>query len=144
MSRYGGSGYRPGYGWGGGSGGSRRGLSHYKWSPSGLPQTLQFAVYLLYWNAVIGLLFGLVGGGGLWHLLYLALVAADAAGGLGVANQKKWGYVVALAAAFLPFVLLFLAGSVLAGGIISLIFEIVLVVLLLHPMSRSYFRIYFR
>ncbi len=111
--------------------------------PTNLPQTLQVGVYLLYWNALLGLLFGAFagGGGGVGFALFLLLVVAEAAGGLGVANQRKWGYVVALGAAVLPFVLIFLGGG---ASILTLIFEIALLVALLHPMSRSYVKLWFR
>ncbi|MCU1489983.1 MAG: hypothetical protein JWM85_1388, partial [Acidimicrobiaceae bacterium] len=93
---------------------------------------------LLYFNAFIALLTALLAGGN--ATLYLLLVAADAVGAYGIANERKWGYKVAIVAAILPFVLLIaIAGSVLAGGIINLLFEVALVALLLHPMSRSYY-----
>ncbi len=121
-----------------------RGLNERRWFSSSLPQTLQISVFLLYWNAVLGLLLTLLAGGA--SIVYLALVAADGAGGFGVANERKWGYLVALVAAFLPFVFLFLGhgGGLLAGGILNLIFEIALVALLLHPMSRNYYKLWFR
>jgi hypothetical protein len=119
-----------------------RGLRQRRWFPSHQPQTLQIAVALLYWNAAIGLLVALLVGG--LGRLELILLAADVAGGYGVANERRWGYVTALVAAFLPFVLLFVVGGFLAGGILNLIFEIALVVLLLHPMSRNYYKTWFR
>ena len=111
--------------------------------PTNLPQTLQIAVYLLYGNAVLGLLFGaFAGGAGIGLLLSLLLLVAEAAGGFGVANERKWGYIVALVAAVLPFALAFLGYG--AIGILSLIFEIALLVALLHPMSRNYVKLWFR
>lgn len=111
--------------------------------PTNLPQTLQIGVYLLYWNAVLGLLFGAFAGGrGLGFALYMLLVVAEAAGGFGVANERKWGYFIAIGAAVLPFVLIFLGYA--GVSILSLIFEIALLVALLHPMSRSYVKLWFR
>ena len=106
-------------------------------------------MFLLYANAVLGLLFGnayfavpprpLVG--------FLAL-GAFAAGGYGIANERRWGYQLAVAVA---------AGEVLAivaiVGIVDLFrssllltfaFAVALVALLLHPQSREYQRIWFR
>jgi len=111
-----------------------------RWFPAHQPQTLQIAVALLYWNAVLSLLFGvLLGGVG---RLELILVIVEALGGYGVANERKWGYWTAVAAAALPFVLIGL-GDV-GTSLLSLLFEIALVVLLVHPMSRSYYKIWFR
>lgn len=125
------------------NGGMARSAVERRWYSANQPQTLRIAVILLYWNAAIDLLFGIISGGaGLFLLLF---VAANALGAFGVANERKWGYFVALLAAFAPFILLAVAGGGLfAGGIFGLIFEIALVVLLLHPMSRSYFRLWFR
>ncbi|MDA8288602.1 MAG: hypothetical protein M0014_09140 [Actinomycetota bacterium] len=109
-----------------------------------MPQTLQIATWLLYWNAALGLLAYIFAGSAAITALGLLFVIGEVAGGYGLANEHKWGYVLALIAAFLPFVLLIVfAGSILAGGIFSLIFEIALVVLLVHPMSRNYVRSYF-
>ena len=112
-----------------------------RWYPQHQPQTLQIAVALLYWNVVLEIIVGL-----LEHAagpLFPVVLVADVAGALGVANEKKWGYVVALVAAALPFVLL-ITNNIAAGGVINILFEVALVALLLHPMSRNYYRIWFR
>lgn len=111
-----------------------------RWFPQHQPQTLQIAVALLYWNAFLGFFIGVLEGG--IGRLFLLLLVAEIAGAIGVANDRKWGYAVALTAAFLPLVLL-IAYNFAAGGILNLIFEIALVALLLHPMSRSYYKIWF-
>jgi hypothetical protein len=118
-----------------------RSLRHRTWFPTRAPQTLQFSVALLYWNAAIALLFGLLAGG--LGRLGLVLIAGDVAGGYGVANERRWGYWTAVATAVLTLALMFAAG-VESIGIISLLFGILLVVLLLHPMSRNYYRLWFR
>ena len=65
-----------------------------------------------------------------------------------MANSKKWGYIVAIVAAFLPFVFIpFHPGSVLTWlqfDIIGIMFDVALVALLLHPMSRDHQRIWFK
>ncbi len=122
------------------TGGVPRSLTTGHWFASSQPPTLQIAVALLYWNALLGFLFGLITGG-IAGLLMLLLVA-DIAGGYGVANERKWGYVVALVASLLPLVLLIVSGF--SGGVFNVLFEIALVALLLHPMSRRYYKIWFR
>lgn len=117
-------------------------LQQRRWFPAGAPQTLQIAVVLLYWNAALSLLFGLVAGG--FGLLELLLLGFDVAGAFGIANERKWGYVVAVVAAVLPLALLVAVGGLLGGGLLTLIFQIALVALLLHPMSRSYYKLWFR
>ncbi|MGP8066017.1 MAG: hypothetical protein ACLP81_06535 [Acidimicrobiales bacterium] len=112
------------------------------WFPVHQPQTLQIAALLLYWNAFLGLVSGLaVGGAG--HLA-LALGAGEAAGAYGIANERRWGYVLALAAAVVPLVLVIAVAGYLGAGILGLLFQIALVVLLVHPMSRDYFRLWYR
>lgn len=117
-------------------------VQHKRWFPKGQPQTLQIAVALLYWNAALSLLFGLVAGG--LGLLELVVLGASVAGAFGVANERKWGYVVAVAVAVLQLGLLIAIGGLLGGGLFSLIFQVALVALLLHPMSRSYYKLWFR
>ena len=108
------------------------------------PQTLQIAVWLLYFNAFWALLSVL--GGFAPGLLSVALSGGAA---YGIANEKKWGYVLGVIVAVLDLALLVWS----AGGltnlfrlsvVVSLMFAVALVVALLHPLSRDYQRIYFR
>lgn len=108
-----------------------------QWTNPSQPQTLQIAVFLLYLHAVFALLFG-----GLGSVYGLMIIAGGVAGGLGIAQEKRWGYGVGLAVALLPFVLI-IAGKALISGVIGLMFDIALVALLLHPRSREYQRIWF-
>jgi uncharacterized membrane protein HdeD (DUF308 family) len=110
-----------------------------RWLDRTQPQTLYIAVILLYINAVFGLLFGG------FSLIGLLLVAGQVGGGYGIANEKKWGYWLGVAMAFLPFILgLIFLHNPFSGTIITLMFEIALVCLLLHPQSREYERIWFK
>jgi hypothetical protein len=119
-----------------------------RWTNPTQPQTLQMAVILLYIEAVLGVLFGQV------FALFpigLLLVAGQAAGGFGIANERKWGYRLAVTVATLglvPFVLAAAQDGVEAifdvGFLISLVFPVALFALLLHPMSRDYQRIWFQ
>jgi hypothetical protein len=117
-----------------------------RWFNQSLPQTLQTAVFLLYINAAIGVLFGtfffvygpLVGVAGL--LAYLLA-------GLGIASEQKWGYLlgVAVAVAAVGTIFYYYGGvsEGLSGGLIPLLFDGALVALLLHPMSRNHQRVWF-
>ena len=106
------------------------------------PQTLQIAVFLLYINAVFAVLSG--------SPLTLALGVAEAAAGYGIANEKRWAYLLGVAAALfglLPFALLLVSSGVGAildlAVLINLVFPVALVALLLHPQSRDYQKIWF-
>jgi hypothetical protein len=107
------------------------------------PQTLVIAVYLLYLNSAF-LLFALLTQG-VFPPLYLALVIGGAAAGYGISNERKWGYGLGIAMAILPFALRFYySGNLFGVDLLSLMFEIALVALLLHPQSRDYQRIWFK
>jgi hypothetical protein len=112
-----------------------------RWVDPSQPQTLQFACWLLYANAIMGLLFGAA--------LGILGLAASVLAGYGIANEKRWGYILAVVITGLE-VLLYVT---LAGGIIDTIssrflvpmmFTVALLALLLHPQSRDYQRIWFK
>jgi hypothetical protein len=108
------------------------------------PQTLVLGTLLLYVNAVFGLLFGIVTTS---LVLGLLTIVGLAIGGYGIANEWKWAYPVAVAAAVLQIVLLLAAIGFQVFEfpfIITLLFDGALVALLLHPESRSYQRIWFK
>jgi hypothetical protein len=111
-----------------------------KFLNQGQPQTLWGATLLLYVNAAFGLLrvFSPIG---------LLFVVALAAGGFGIANEKKWGFALGVAGAVLQLALfvLVLRGEVFEFPyILTLMFDGLLVALLLHPESRDYQRIWFK
>lgn len=117
-----------------------------RWFPANQPQTLQIAVALLYWNAALTLIGGVFG----LHFGPSAIftLLADVAGAFGVANARRWGYYIAIVAALLPFAFLIgaaaLGGSLIfGGGFLTLVFDVALVALLLHPMSRGYVKTWF-
>jgi len=115
-----------------------------QWLDRSQPQTLLMANILLYVNAAIWLLwvlaFGLSGFTGLFAVLAIGAIFA----GLGIANEKKPGYLGAVAVALLNVVLLFKVGASSVSLFINLVFAVALLVLLLHPMSRNYQRIWFK
>ena len=121
-------------------------MSEHKWFNPHQPQTLQSAVILSYIDAVFGILrFGVPAPS---YVMLLFIVVGLAAGGYGIANEKKWGYSLALAAAVAQVLaLLAVYGSATFTSLSPLIlfmFDAALVALLLHPMSRDYQRIWFR
>ena len=113
-----------------------------RWIDTTQPQTLLIAVILLYLNAAFALLSILTGFATLATLASLVGVAA----GYGISNEKRWGYGLGLAVAILPFVFAIIEYHNPFGGtgLITLMFEIALVALLLHPQSREYQRIWFK
>ncbi len=135
-----------------------------RWFNPHLPQTLQIAQILLYINAVFAFLYGVVGArsgaSSVVRFLFVVAIGAYVYGGWGIANERKLGWQVGIAAALSPFVLRFL-DAVLAfdflstswkirytiglegGGLLSTIFDVALVALLVHPMSRNHQRIWF-
>jgi hypothetical protein len=113
----------------------------WKWVNQFQPQTLYMATILCYVDAVFGLLFGGV------FLLNLLIVGCLGAGAFGIANEKKWGYAVAVGGAVLQVVILVAVFGMevfTSTVIISFLFDAALVALLLHPMSREYQRIWFK
>jgi hypothetical protein len=120
-----------------------------RWVNPAQPQTLQIATFLLYFNAAFGVLALIIrpgSYGGVWLLLALGVIFGQVLAGWGVANELKWAYPLAIVMAVLPFLLrFFLLGNPFAGAdILSLMFEIALVALLIHPQSRDYQRIWFK
>lgn len=144
--------------------GSASGLDMKKWFDRLQPQTLQIATWLLYLNAFFALVDWLgksnswIGSapyyrGSLGSLMGLAIILAYTAGGFLMANDRRLGWRIAVVAAFSPFVLRFwVYGPTLAstwdkltgGRLISVMFEVALCALLLHPQSREHQRVWYR
>lgn len=128
-----------------------------RWYNAGQPQTLQLAQILLYTNAVIELLGVIFSGGFLpvglggttvlvFSLVWVAVLAGQIGGALGIANSKKLGYRVALVVALLPVLLqiyVLVRYHVIPINIFTLLFEAALIAALVHPQSREYQRIWF-
>ena len=117
-----------------------------RWLNQSQPQTLQIAVFLLYADAVMAVLMGGVG-----NPVDLALVAGAVAAGYGIANERNWGYWLGVALA--TFVLIRYAVWLSIGGLglllngqflLSLMIDVAKMILLVHPMSRSYQKIWFK
>ena len=114
-----------------------------RWLNQAQPQTLQIAVFLMYLDAAFLALFG-----GLTSPIGLLFIGGYVASGYGIANERKWGYWLGVGMASFRlglYLLPLLAGyNVLAGGFLDLAFAVAKFLLLVHPMSRSYQRIWFK
>ncbi len=132
------------------------------------PQTLQIATMLAYFECFFSAVAILDGGGYLgflarrsafWLLVSIASTAALALGGLLMANGRRIGWQVLVAASLSPFILRIATMSILGassaspidwiiarpagGSVLTVIFDAALVALLLHPQSRAHQRIWF-
>jgi uncharacterized membrane protein (DUF2068 family) len=111
-----------------------------RWLDPSQPQTLQIATLLQYFNAALALVLVLIGSYPAWFLL----LVAEGPAAFGMANEMRWGYYLAVGSSGLYLLLSLVAMFEGAGvGILTLLFSVALVVLLLHPMSRSYERIWY-
>ena len=119
-----------------------------RWTNPSQPQTLYLATWLLYINADITILFSLIGGGP--GLLGIAVVAAEIFAAYGIANEKRWGYIVGVLVAGLGLVfalwpLVFELSLIFdVSFLLYVLFPVALFALLVHPMSRDYQRIWFK
>lgn len=115
-----------------------------RWTNASQPQTLQIAVFLLYISAAFDVLFG-----GLGNPVVLALAAASVAAGYGIANERKWGYllgvvVTGLPVCFMVFFVVFSRVTLDLNFILQAMFPVAMFALLVHPQSRDYQRIWFQ
>jgi hypothetical protein len=142
---------------------ARGSIDFRRWFDRMAPQTLQIATMLLYLNgffALIGFMdrsdwigYARIDKGGLGALVGLAIIVSFVGGGLLMANDRRLGYYLGLFAAFSPFLLRFwiFSGSSVStwdrltgGNTVSLIFDVALCALLLHPQSREHQRVWYR
>lgn len=117
------------------------------------PQTLVIAQVLLYLSAFFALLDPpptLIFDQSMVRVAISLLLTFGAAGGaFGIANSKKWGYYLGIAAAFAPFLIRFRilqltdVGTAIEWNVVGLIFDVALVAALLHRQSGEYQRVYF-
>jgi hypothetical protein len=121
-------------------------VSENRWLDPHQPQTLRNATILCYIDAVFGLLLGGVYASS--RIAILFVIVGLGAGGFGIANEKKWGYALAVAAAIVQMVSFLLIFRLDFLGNVNLIitfgFDAVLLALLLHPHSREYQKIWFK
>ena len=107
------------------------------------PQTLYIAQMLMYFRGGFALVFGVLLGRS-FTVLSLLFAVGNVMAAYGIANERRWGYKLGVAVAALA-----LAGSLLVlidsftrvwSQLIGVLFDVALVSLLLHPMSRGYQR----
>jgi hypothetical protein len=138
-----------------------------KWFDRMHPQTLGIATWLLYLDGVFATLgfldksneFGFLRViGPVTGIIGLASCLCFFGSGFLMANGKLLGWYIGIAASFSPLLARFiisihqqnlgysisLADRITGGDLIGFMFEAALVVLLLHPMSRSYARTWLR
>jgi hypothetical protein len=110
-----------------------------------MAQTLVSVQMLFYINAALTLLlsFGALGPLG---LLEVAIMAGSA---YGIANERRWGYILAMVTVVLSLVVILL--YIAQGGtlfnlnvLLAVLFRVALTVLVFHPESREYQRIWFK
>jgi hypothetical protein len=137
-----------------------------KWFDRMHPQTLGIATWLLYLDGVFATLgfldksneFGFLRViSPVTGIIGLASCLAFFGSGFLMANGKLLGWYIGIAASFSPLLARFiisihqqnlysisLADRITGGDLVGFMFEAALVVLLLHPMSRSYARTWLR
>ncbi|HTN99355.1 MAG TPA: hypothetical protein VL068_01665 [Microthrixaceae bacterium] len=137
-------------------------MSNRRWYNPHLPQTLVIAQFLLYLDAAFGLIRLLSSGSNsivtytsIGRILFVSAIVMSVFGAHGIANEKKLGYQVAVAASFMPLlarvVLAAQASGVISnlgyvlfsGNVLYVLFEYALIALLLHPMSHNHQKIWF-
>ncbi|MCE2855046.1 MAG: hypothetical protein LW606_05015 [Ilumatobacteraceae bacterium] len=147
---------------------SQFGLDPRKWFERSLPQTLQIGLWLLYINGAFALIEYLDGTDDLGYLrgrstlgaiVGLIVCVLFIGSGYLIANEKKLGYNMAIAAAFSPFLVRFwaytdfesrmgvsvsLLDKLTGNTLVGFAFDVALCALVLHPMSRNHQRIWFR
>ncbi len=114
-----------------------------KWFDPAQPQTHQAATQFCYLNAALANFNLLVQRSARSLVLVVLLALAGAA--YGIANERRWAWRAAIGLSGLYLVLqvlvLFLGASL--GTLLNLLFAGVLFVLLVHPQSRQYQKIWF-
>ena len=117
--------------------------SSWQWFNRTLPVTLVNAQMLCYITAAFSILQGGAFAGALPLLFALGLIG----GAAGIANEQKWGYVLAIvvSASIVVLQLVVFQFDVLRfPTILNFMFDAAIVALLVHPMSRNHQRVWFK
>ena len=117
-------------------------MDNRRWVNPQQPQTLYIAQLLMYFQGGFTLVFAMLGARSL-TVYGLAIAVGKVMAAFGIANERRWGYKLGVVVAAIPIVLLLLLAVVdtprwLWADAIGLLFDIALIALLLHPMSRGY------
>ena len=130
-----------------------------RWLNPSLAQTLQIAVLLLYITGAFSVLFGVDDATTYFlrrahindfrGLLGLAIAGAHIAAGYGIANERKWAYYLGVVLTALPLLGVTIycitqRRSPFELDLVELIFQVGVFVLLIHPQSRDYQRVWFK
>ncbi len=135
-----------------------------RWTNQSLPQTLQISIFLLYFQAVSGILghhraaarhrpysFRLTTWAappGVANVIQLVASVAYVAAGALIANEERRGWylgiVKAVGGVLIPLQALGPGGVLSQGYVITWAFDIALAVALLHTQSREYQKIWFK
>ncbi len=124
-------------------------MSEKHWINKSQPQTLMIAIILSYVNAVFAVLSLFSGVNSLpFSALALILIVPLAQGGaaIGMANDSKIAWRIAIVLAVSVFALIgyiALMYSVIATNIIGVIFDVAMLVLLIHDHTRKYVNVWF-
>jgi hypothetical protein len=112
-----------------------------RWLDPSQPPRLQQGTQMLYFTAAFDVLNGALSS----FFLFFVLAAIKVAGGYGIANEKKAGYIAGCVGAIGSLVLaLVLLPSSPVLGLIGVAIDAWVVSLLLHDSSRGYQRIWFK
>ena len=108
------------------------------------PQTLYIAQLLMYFQGGFSLVFAMLGARSL-GVYTLTIAIGKVLAAFGIANERRWGYRLGVVVAVIPVALLLLLAVTdtwrwLWADAFGLLFDIALIALLLHPMSRNYQR----
>ena len=116
-----------------------------RWTNPSLPQTLQLGMFMLYISAAFGVLFG-----AFLSPISLLVVVGGVAAGFGIANERRWGYILGVVVSFLgllPFIFTGIfngVGSLISFGVLfSLVFPVIQFAALVHRQSREYQKVWF-
>ena len=117
--------------------------SSWQWFNKTLPVTLVNAQLLCYITGILSILQG----GSFATALSLLFTLGLIAGAAGIANEQKWGYGLAVVVSTSIVVLqlvVYRLDVLTFPFILNFMFDIAIVALLVHPMSRNYQRIWFK
>jgi hypothetical protein len=132
-------------------------VDNLRWTNPGQPQTLQISVFLSYFRGVFLLLFGNVIyrllpfdvlGSTLSRIVPIILALAFIASGLGIASERKWGYLTGrIAAVYATAAVVYWIVRLpdfSLSPMIRLLFDGALVTTLFHHQSRDYTKVWFK
>jgi hypothetical protein len=120
-------------------------MSEYRWIDRSQPQRLVQGTMMLYVTAAFDVLNGALLAGSSLGLLFLVIAAAKVAGGYGIANEKRVGYIAGSVAAVVSVLLsiILLPGNPVFG-LLGLAIDVWVAWMLLHETSRGYQKIWFK